>query len=667
MSLTGGVLTAVPTTLPRAAAEVAIRALLRAGDNAVLSSARSGDEPPVTIPRDPAREAARRELSKRMYHENDPSLFQRALNAFWDWVDKLFGSAAAATPGGTLGLVVIIVAVLSVLGALWWRLGTPHRDRPRRPPCSTTAPAAPPNTARPPRHMPPRATGTRPSRNACAPSSAPWRSAPSSTSAPAAPRTKQPPTAGRTLPAHTDRLRAAARDFDDVTYGGRSGERAVVPPHGRTRPRPGPHQAPARGQQPQHGPQRPPGSRRMTTEATLPTTSASPTARQVWTRARGIALAVLLLLAAAVAIAVIRSDARHGELDPRSADPYGSRAVAELLADRGVTTRVVTTLDEARAAASPGHHPPGRRPRPADAPSAVAAALRDRRLRRPHRPGRPRQLVRGTARPRCHRGPRHQLRPRRSPPTATCPPPAARALPTRAASATRPHTSAPTSATPARRLATLLRIPDDVRGRRHRRPRRTRHPLQRPPRRAGQRLARPSTPRLPPSSGLVPPLALRQLGHRHRRQTGLLRPAPLRLALGHAATLRRGSPRRPLAGTPTRPPRARKTPRGDPRLRNRRRPRPPLPQGQRPRPRSRRSSLRHPHPPRPPRRRLRRPGARARGPAPRSVRPSPTAPDRPCTPSSSARRPATTRPSSPSPTNSTPSKERYAVHDGPDH
>ncbi|MFF8450410.1 DUF4350 domain-containing protein [Streptomyces leeuwenhoekii] len=88
----------------------------------------------------------------------------------------------------------------------------------------------------------------------------------------------------------------------------------------------------------------------MTTEATLPSTSVSPTARQVWTRTRGIVLAVLLLLAGAVAIAVIRSDARHGELDPRSADPRGSRAVAELLADRGVTTRVVTTLGEARAA-----------------------------------------------------------------------------------------------------------------------------------------------------------------------------------------------------------------------------------------------------------------------------------------------------------------------------
>ncbi|MFF7985554.1 DUF4350 domain-containing protein [Streptomyces sp. NPDC007901] len=90
----------------------------------------------------------------------------------------------------------------------------------------------------------------------------------------------------------------------------------------------------------------------MTIGTALPaTTSTAPTTRQVWTRARGIVLAVVLLLAGAVAIAVIRSDSRHGDLDPRSADTYGSRAVAELLADRGVDTRVVTTLAEARAAA----------------------------------------------------------------------------------------------------------------------------------------------------------------------------------------------------------------------------------------------------------------------------------------------------------------------------
>ncbi|MEU4925820.1 DUF4350 domain-containing protein [Streptomyces yokosukanensis] len=91
----------------------------------------------------------------------------------------------------------------------------------------------------------------------------------------------------------------------------------------------------------------------MTAEATLPTTSTAPPVRQAWTRARGIALAIVLILAAAVAMAAVRSTTRHGQLDPRSVDPYGSRAVAQLLADRGVSTRVVTTLGAARAAAGP--------------------------------------------------------------------------------------------------------------------------------------------------------------------------------------------------------------------------------------------------------------------------------------------------------------------------
>ncbi|MFJ3198338.1 DUF4350 domain-containing protein [Streptomyces griseoviridis] len=91
----------------------------------------------------------------------------------------------------------------------------------------------------------------------------------------------------------------------------------------------------------------------MTTEATLPTTSSALGVRQVWTRARGVTLAVVLLLTAAVVIAVIRSDSKHGVLDPRSVDPYGSRAVAELLAADGVSTRTVGTLDQALTAAGP--------------------------------------------------------------------------------------------------------------------------------------------------------------------------------------------------------------------------------------------------------------------------------------------------------------------------
>ncbi|MER6530942.1 DUF4129 domain-containing protein [Streptomyces sp. NPDC001508] len=215
----GDVLSTAPV-LPRAAGS-AVRGLLRAADTAVLSLAGSGDEPPVTVGRDPAREAARRELAKRMYHENDPSLLQRAMNAIWDWLGKVLDTAASATPGGTLGLIVVVLAVIAVLAALWWRLGTPRRhpaaapalfdDRPRS--AAEHRAAAEAHAAQGHwnqavqermraivRALEERALlDVRPGRTADEAASE----------------------AGRALPAHTDRLHAAAREFDDVTYGGR--------------------------------------------------------------------------------------------------------------------------------------------------------------------------------------------------------------------------------------------------------------------------------------------------------------------------------------------------------------------------------------------------------------------------------------------------------------
>lgn len=205
MNLPGGVLT-----------------MLRAGDTSVLSLARSADEPPLTIPRDPAREAARRELSKRMYHENDPSWFQRALNAFWDWVDKLFNTAASATPGGPLGLVVVIAAVLLVAGALWWRLGSPRRgpvssaalfdDRPRSAADHRAAAEAHAAQGHWNQAVQERMRAiVRSLEERTLLDIRPGRTADEAAAE-----------AGRALPSHTDRLRSAARDFDDVTYGGRA-------------------------------------------------------------------------------------------------------------------------------------------------------------------------------------------------------------------------------------------------------------------------------------------------------------------------------------------------------------------------------------------------------------------------------------------------------------
>lgn len=72
-----------------------------------------------------------------------------------------------------------------------------------------------------------------------------------------------------------------------------------------------------------------------------------------WTRARGFLIALAVLLTAGLVLAALNSGARHGYLDPRSPDPFGSQAVAELLRDRGIDTRVVTTADEAADAAGP--------------------------------------------------------------------------------------------------------------------------------------------------------------------------------------------------------------------------------------------------------------------------------------------------------------------------
>ncbi|WP_411079411.1 DUF4350 domain-containing protein [Streptomyces sp. cmx-18-6] len=88
--------------------------------------------------------------------------------------------------------------------------------------------------------------------------------------------------------------------------------------------------------------------------ATAPSpTSTARTPRQVWARSRGLLIALLILVIGGVAFAAVRSGADYGQLDPRSADPKGSRATAELLKARGISVTVATTLDEATTAAGP--------------------------------------------------------------------------------------------------------------------------------------------------------------------------------------------------------------------------------------------------------------------------------------------------------------------------
>ncbi|QIP86210.1 DUF4129 domain-containing protein [Streptomyces sp. Tu 2975] len=185
----------------------------------------ASDDVPVDTPREPAREAAERELSRPMYHENDPNLLERALDRFWEWVDSLFGAASSGTPGGLIGLIAVILVVVALAAALWWRLGKPQRtvrasdslfeDGPR---------SASAHRAAADKH----AAAERWNQAVQERMRAIVRSLEERTLLDARPgRTADEAAAeaGRPLPDHADELRAAARVFDDVTYGGRTADR----------------------------------------------------------------------------------------------------------------------------------------------------------------------------------------------------------------------------------------------------------------------------------------------------------------------------------------------------------------------------------------------------------------------------------------------------------
>ncbi|MFS0697114.1 DUF4129 domain-containing protein [Streptomyces nitrosporeus] len=188
---------------------------------------RAADDVPVDISRIPAREAAQDELSDPMYHEQDPNLLERAFDRFWDWVGGLFEGVAGAAPGGPLGLVVIVLVVLALAAALWWRLGTPRRvPRPEEALFGGPVRSAEAHRAAAKAHADAHRWAeavqehmralVRALEDRALLDPRPGRTADEAAA-----------DAGRLLPAHASRLRAAARTFDDVTYGGRPADEAA--------------------------------------------------------------------------------------------------------------------------------------------------------------------------------------------------------------------------------------------------------------------------------------------------------------------------------------------------------------------------------------------------------------------------------------------------------
>jgi hypothetical protein len=97
-----------------------------------------------------------------------------------------------------------------------------------------------------------------------------------------------------------------------------------------------------------------PGGRAGHSGATAPGSSIDPTAGRVWRAIRGPLAIALMIFVVALGFAVISSRSKHGLLDPRAADPAGSRALAELLRSQGVTVDLVRTTEDARQKANAG-------------------------------------------------------------------------------------------------------------------------------------------------------------------------------------------------------------------------------------------------------------------------------------------------------------------------
>ncbi|MEL5959848.1 DUF4129 domain-containing protein [Streptomyces sp. CLV115] len=194
------------------------------GTTAVRLLIRASGDIPVDTPRVPAGEDAKHELSKPMYHENDPNLLQRGLDRLWDWIGDLLDTASGAAPGGPVGLVVLVLIVVGLVAALWWRLGTPRRtvrsadalfdDGPRsaaehRKAAEAHAAARRWNEAVQERMR----AIVRSLEERALLDPRPGRTADEAAAE-----------AGGPLPAHAARLHEAARTFDDVTYGGRTAD-----------------------------------------------------------------------------------------------------------------------------------------------------------------------------------------------------------------------------------------------------------------------------------------------------------------------------------------------------------------------------------------------------------------------------------------------------------
>lgn len=86
-----------------------------------------GADVPVDLTREQAQRLAELELSDPAYRAGQPGLFERAIEWLVEWVQRLAEAAGEAAPGGWLGILgLVLLIVVSVL-FVRWRIGPVRR------------------------------------------------------------------------------------------------------------------------------------------------------------------------------------------------------------------------------------------------------------------------------------------------------------------------------------------------------------------------------------------------------------------------------------------------------------------------------------------------------------------------------------------------------------
>ncbi|MFJ9844874.1 DUF4129 domain-containing protein [Kitasatospora sp. NPDC101155] len=183
---------------------------------------------PVTVPRDPARDAAREELLNADYHKNDPSVLERVTDWFWDRINHALGSLSGDGTDGTTGLVLFLIVAALIAAAVWWRLGAPKRAA--RTVLGVYGTEGPRSAAQYRSDAAGHAAAGRWAEAVREQMRALVRALEERTlldTRPGRTADEAAAEAGRALPEHAAALTAAARTFDDIAYGDRTADQAA--------------------------------------------------------------------------------------------------------------------------------------------------------------------------------------------------------------------------------------------------------------------------------------------------------------------------------------------------------------------------------------------------------------------------------------------------------